>query len=93
MQTQEMTEDEIRGALARGLVVWEVMDLSGDLKHTWNPNSAADVEEMRRLFERLTKEKKYRAYNVTDEQKPGEPMENFQAAAGRIIFRPQFVGG
>jgi hypothetical protein len=90
---REYSEEEIRTAIACGLVVWEVMDVSGDLKQIWDPRKAGEVEEQRRIFERLTKEKKYRAYNVTDDNKPGEPMETFDASAGRVIFRPQFVGG
>lgn len=90
---REYTEAEIRAALADGNAVWEIMDASGDLKQIWDPRKAGEVEEQRRIFERLTKEKKYRAYNVTDENKPGEPMTEFDAAAGRVIFRPQMVGG
>ena len=90
---RDYTEDELRTAMSSGLVVWEVMDVSGDMKQIWDPRKAAEVEEQRRIFERLTKDKGYRAYNVTDDNKPGEPMEAFDASAGRVIFRPQFVGG
>lgn len=89
----EYTEEQIRAAMASGLVVWEIMDATGDMKQVWDPRKAGEVEEQRRIFERLTKEQRYRAYNVTDDNKPGEPMEEFDAAAGRVIFRPQFVGG
>lgn len=87
------TNEEVKAALAAGRAVWEIMDITGDLKHTWDPRSATDVEHMRRMFEDLTKTRKYRAYNVTDEHKPGEPMETFDASAGRVIFRPQMQGG
>ena len=93
MQELAMSEVDVAAALANGLGVFEVMGASGDIKTVWDPNRAEEVEETRRQFERLTKDKGMRAYNVTDDGKPGEPMNEFRAAAGRVIFVPQFVGG
>lgn len=89
-----MTETQIKDALAKGLAVFEQMGLEGDVKTVWDPNNADEVEEARRQFERLTKEKKFRAYRVTGTSgEAGEPMTRFEAAAGRIIFVPAMAGG
>lgn len=94
MQQQAMTEVQIEDALAKGLAVFEQMGLEGDVKTVWDPNSADEVEEARRQFERLTKEKKFRAYRVTGTNgERGEPMPSFEAAAGRIVFVPAMAGG
>lgn len=93
MEELSMSEVDVAAALAKGLAVYEVMGAEGDIKTTWDPNNADEVEEQRRMFERLTKDKKMRAYDVTDDGKPGEPMDTFRAASGRVIFRPQMRGG
>jgi hypothetical protein len=91
---QNMPEVDVQAALAAGLVVWEKMGPEGDIKSTWDPNNAVDVEAKRREFEYLTKEKKYRAYRVQGENgERGEPMNTFEAAAGRVIFVPAMQGG
>lgn len=81
-------------AIAAGYVVWEQMGLEGDIKTIWDPNNAVEVEEKRREFERLTKEKKFKAYRVTGTNgEKGEPMDTFEAAAGRVLFVPPMQGG
>lgn len=89
-----MTEQQIVEALASGKAVFETMGVEGDVKTVWDPNAADEVEEARRQFERLTKEKKFRAYRVTGTNgEAGEPMPTFEAAAGRVIFVPPMAGG
>ena len=88
------TEHQIRTALAEGKTVWERMGVEGDVKSIWDPNKADEVEAKRREFEYLTKEKKYRAYRVTGTNGDrGEPMDTFEAAAGRVLFVPPMQGG
>jgi hypothetical protein len=94
MQQQAMTEVDVQAALAQGLSVFEQMGLEGDIKSLWSPDNADEVEEARRQFERLTKEKKFRAYKVTGTNgERGEPMDRFEASQGRVIFVPALVGG
>lgn len=87
-------ENLVQDALRKGLTVWERMGEEGDVKSIWDPNKADEVEAKRREFEYLTKEKKYRAYRVTGaDGAQGEPMDVFEAAAGRILFVPPMQGG
>ena len=89
-----MTETQLTEALQSGKAVFECMGVEGDVKTVWDPNNADEVEEARRQFERLTKDKKFRAYRVTGKNgETGEPMPSFEAAAGRVIFVPPMAGG
>lgn len=91
---QELSSEvDVQAALQQGLAVFEVMGAEGDIKTTWDPNNADEVEEQRRTFERLTKEKRMRAYHTSADGSRGEPMDGFRAATGRVIFVPQMVGG
>lgn len=94
MQEMAMSEAEIQEALAKGLCVFERMGPEGDVKTVWNPSNADEVQEARQQFERLTKEKKFKAYKVLGTSgERGEPMREFDAQAGRIIFVPAMAGG
>jgi hypothetical protein len=89
-----MTEQQLTEALQNGKAVFETMGVEGDVKTVWDPNNADEVEEARRQFERLTKEKRFRAYRVTGKTgESGEAMPTFEAAAGRVIFVPPMAGG
>jgi hypothetical protein len=91
---QTMSEIQVKDAVARGAMVFEQMGLEGDIKSIWDPNSADEVEEARRQFERLTKEKKFKAYRVTGTNgETGERMPSFEATAGRVVFVPAMQGG
>lgn len=87
-------ENLVQDALGKGLTVWEQMGPEGDVKSIWDHNNAVEVEAKRREFEYLTKEKKYKAYRVTGTNgERGEPMDTFEAAAGRVLFVPPMQGG
>jgi hypothetical protein len=89
-----LTNDQVNEAVAAGKLVFEEMGVTGDIKSMWDPTVAFEVEEASRQFDRLVKEKKYRAYRVTGaDGAQGEPMATFDASAGRIIFVPPMQGG
>ena len=90
---QNMTETQVRDAVAEGKLVFEKMGLEGDIKTIWDPSKLVEVSEARAQFERLTEDERYRAYKVLDGGDQGEPMEEFDARAGRVIFVPPFQGG
>lgn len=72
----------------------EFMGPEGDTKKIWDPNNEDEVEDARRTFDYLVKEKKYRAYHVTGKDgDKGEPMDEFDPECGRMILIPAMQGG
>lgn len=72
----------------------EFMGENGDTKKIWDPDNEAEVEDAKRTFEFLTKEKKYRAYHTGDKDgKKGDPMDKFDPECGRMILIPPMAGG
>jgi hypothetical protein len=68
-----------------------IMDRSGDLKLTWNPNNPAEVEACRKNFEEMRR-KGYMAYKLIGREK-GEVLHSFDPTAKRIVMTPAMQGG
>jgi hypothetical protein len=69
-----------------------VMGQQGDTKITWDKSKPTEVDAARVHFEILMS-RKYKAFNVTAKDQPGEPMTEFDPDAERVIFVPQMRGG
>lgn len=71
-----------------------VMDpLEGDHKIAWDPNDPNSVEEARRSFDALVRDKKYLAFKTADPGDKGEQIREFDPSAGTIIMTPPMAGG
>jgi hypothetical protein len=80
--------------LPAGMSAFAVMGERGDTKHIWDRTKPEEVEAARTLFDKLTKEKRYMAFRVTDKEgNRGEQMREFDPDAERMILVPQFQGG
>ena len=72
---------------------------AGDTKHIWDRRNEVEVDAMRALFKRLTRKPSeggagYRAfYAMGKDGERGEPMDEFDPNAERMIFLPPFQGG
>lgn len=76
------------------LMLFEVMDKSGDTKIMWDRNNQDEVKIAKQAFEELTKTKKFVAFYVTDKDgTKGEQMREFDPRAERVIFVPPMAGG
>lgn len=75
-----------------GDCVMAKMGPEGDTKTIWDPNRPEEVDNARTTFENLRK-KGYRAYRVNAQGDKGEPMDNFDTAAGKVIMVPPLQGG
>lgn len=69
-----------------------VMSHEGDTRTIWNPENQDEVDAAKATFERL-KDKRYLAYAVDDDGNAGRVIRDFDPRAGKIIMRPQIVGG
>ena len=65
----------------------------GDLKKIWNAANADEVEDDKRTFNHLVKEKKYMAFRVNADGTNGEQIREFDATAGKMILVPALAGG
>ena len=66
----------------------------GDLRKIWNAANQDEVEDARRSFNYLVKEKRYVAYRVKPEDgNRGEVMREFDPSAGKMILTPALAGG
>jgi len=77
-----------------GLIQIAVMSGAGDLRKVWNAANADEVEDARRSFNHLVKDKKYLAFRVNPENNnKGEQMREFDPDAGKMILIPPVAGG
>ena len=88
------TKDWLKGEEAKSVIQIAAMGTLGDLKKMWDRNNPDEVEDARRSFNHLVKEKHHMAYRVIDEDgKKGEMMREFDPDAGRMIITPPYRGG
>jgi hypothetical protein len=88
------TQDWLKGAKAKAAIQMSTMGVAGDLKKMWDRDKPEEVEDAKRSFDYLVKEKKYLAFKVTGEDgKKGEAMREFDPDAGRMIMCPPVQGG
>lgn len=80
--------------LPAGMSAFAVMGERGDTKHIWDKTKPDEVDAARALFDKLTKEKRYMAFRVTDKEgNKGDQMREFDPTAERMILVPAFQGG
>lgn len=78
---------------ADGSIIMSMMTGYGDLKKVWNAANADEVEDARRSFNHLVKDKKYLAFKVGDDGKKAEQIRSFDPEAGKMIMVPPVAGG
>lgn len=69
-----------------------VLDRSGDTRLQWNDYNADEVEAAKKRFAEF-KNKGYAAFKVNRKGDQGEQIDEFDAAAERLILIPPMVGG
>jgi hypothetical protein len=69
-----------------------VMDHSGDTRHEFDPENAADVLRAEERFRQLTN-KGFRAVALGKDGEPGTLLRHFDAEAERTLFIPRLQGG
>lgn len=70
----------------------KVLDHTGDTKTLWNPQNQDEVDNAKKVFQRM-KRKGFLAYSVGEDGSQGEVLQEFDPLAGAIIMTPQLVGG
>lgn len=71
----------------------------GDVKFMWDPDNEVEVEEAKKFFDRMTKEKKFAAFSVKGKDgDKDQKIKTFDPEAGRCIFQevvltPPICGG
>lgn len=71
-----------------------VMGRDGDTKKVWDRTKPDEVEDAKRTFDFLVREKRYVAFHVTGKDgDKGEQMREFDPSAGRMILVPALAGG
>lgn len=83
--------DDVDARLVTGIA--SEMNEKGDTRITWDKYNDAEVEHARTSFNRLTKEKNFRAFKVGRNDAQGERVDRFDPDAERLIFVPQYQGG
>lgn len=68
-----------------------IMDHSGDIKLSWDPDNQQEIAAAKASFEAM-KKKGYMAYVMKSFSK-GEVMHEFDPKAKRIIMSPAMQGG
>jgi hypothetical protein len=65
----------------------------GDLKKVWNAANQDEVEDAKRSFNHLVKDKKYLAFRVNADGSNGEQMREWDPTAGKMVLVPPIAGG
>jgi len=68
------------------------MGQDGDSKHFWNTEDGESVEQAREVFGTYTT-KGFKAFLMNEAGDKGEPLDDFDPAAGSILFVPPMAGG
>jgi hypothetical protein len=74
-------------------ILMSMMTGYGDLKKIWNAANQDEVEDARRSFNHLVKDKKYLAFRVNSDGSNGEQIREFDASAGKMVMVPPVAGG
>jgi hypothetical protein len=69
-----------------------VLDKTGDERLEWDPENEEEVAGARKRFADL-KAQGYRAYRVAVAERRGDPIDEFDPAAERILMAPAMQGG
>jgi hypothetical protein len=70
-----------------------ILDGSGDTKIIWNSDNEDEVENAKRTFYNLVKEKKYLAFSVDKKGEKGEQVKTFDPDMEKLILVPPMKGG
>jgi hypothetical protein len=94
MDADDRNTEMLFGEVPEGRGAMAALDLTGDTKTMWDPNSADEVAEAKAQFDRL-RAKGYSAFRVDDKDpnKKGARMAEFDPEAQRMILVPQMQGG
>jgi hypothetical protein len=77
-----------------GQIMISVLSGYGDIKKVWNAANNDEVEDARRSFDHLVKQKKYLAFRVSaNGDKSTEQIREFDPTAGKMILVPPVAGG
>jgi len=77
-----------------GMIVMAMLTGHGDTRKIWNAANADEVEDAKRSFEYLVKQKRYLAFRVNPEDNTkGDQMRTFDPQAGKMIMVPPIAGG
>lgn len=69
-----------------------VMDGSGDTKVEWDSDNRDETKVARDTFDKLTK-KGYKGFRMKDNGKTGQPLDDFDPDAEKIIMVAPIAGG
>lgn len=71
-----------------------ILDVTGDTKLKWDPNIPEEVEAARKMFNEMTKTKRYLAFSVNKKDAgKGEQIREFDPSIKAMILSPALVGG
>jgi len=80
--------------LPEGALMISMLTGHGDVRKIWNSANADEVEDAKRTWEHLVKDKKYMAFRVNpDDNTKGEQIREFDPSAGKMILVPPVRGG
>jgi hypothetical protein len=69
-----------------------IMDRTGHSEVTWDPAKPVEVRAAKATFETLIAEG-YSAFEIREDGESGKRITEFNPKAGKILMRPQLVGG
>ena len=69
------------------------MDGSGDTKIVWDPDNREEVENAKKTFDDLVKNKKFAAFTVKKGGEKHKRIYTFDKFEEKLIMVPQFQGG
>jgi tRNA U38,U39,U40 pseudouridine synthase TruA len=93
MYAHRETKETQVTAIATEKHVMHVLDATGDTKVMWSPDNPDEVANAKKTFDELVGKKKFTAYTVKENGDPDTVVREFDKTAGRMILRPQLVGG
>lgn len=70
-----------------------ILASNGDKKIQWNPQAEDEVEVAEMAFDKLVKEKGYKAFQVKKDGSKGKMVKKFKASLGMLIMIPVVAGG
>lgn len=88
------TTEDMNANAEAGVIVMQMMTGHGDVRKIWNAANSDEVEDARRSFNHLVKDKKYAAFRVNpDTNEKAEQIREFDPEAGKMILVPPMRGG
>jgi len=74
-------------------ITMSMMTGHGDIRKVWNAANRDEVDDAKRSFEHLVKEKRYLAFRVAENGEKSEQIREFDGQAGKMILVPPVAGG